>query len=226
MASTAGTNASPDASQAITIATMLQISKSRAASKITRQLKDWLKGDKSKRTSMIGSNDSVAGSFYLRRFKNSLHVKSLLCVNSIEEVESDDKNKPSVRRIYGTMSNNIRSSRPTIFTEEFLDEVLVVTDSHATAGNFNHGLKVPANPGNKTITDAIPLLANNNGCLVYVPKTILFGFDPNHELPQGPLDQSTIDTLEDLGAVYKQWAAYLAAYDPAHAAFVKVNILL
>ena len=45
---------------------------------------------------MIGSYDSVAGSFYFRRVKNALHVKSLLCVNSIEEVDPEGENKPAV----------------------------------------------------------------------------------------------------------------------------------
>ena len=90
-------------------------------------------------------------------------------------------------------------------------------------GAFFHGLKLPANATNKAITDVIPLLAGGTGCLVYVPKTILFGFDPARELPLGPLDQSTIDTLEDMGATYKTWATLIASFSSYNVEFVKNN---
>ena len=97
MLSSAGSNTSPEASQALSIVNMHHVSKSRVANKIVRPLKDWLKGDKNKRASMIGSNDSVTGSLYMRSIKNVININTLLCVDSSSEADSDDENKPRIR---------------------------------------------------------------------------------------------------------------------------------
>ena len=55
------------------------------------------------------------------------------------------------------------------------------------------------------------------------PKSLIFGFNPSRDLPIGPLDQSILDAIEDIGVPYKQWITILVAFNEADATYVKDN---